>query len=155
MVSGQVANGVTEFAISGGPLLKGGYRRGWIIGEAPKVQKEPLAHFPMKGRLTVRGALLGEKGKISFKTSLRSYIIVDRYTLRQLDMEGIGSKSAPRPATVDAYWINFSTTTGYTLVYFHDVQMHDTVALFDGKALTGWKQPTFEGEHVYNGIRPR
>ena len=59
---------------------------------------------------------------------------------------------------IDGYVCNYKNTTKLTLVYIHHLKLLKTnpsklasKKLFDGNTLNGWKQPTFEGNHVYNG----
>ncbi|MEK6234786.1 MAG: hypothetical protein N2C14_08745 [Planctomycetales bacterium] len=105
------------------PHEQGGFARGWIVGEAPLTQKEPLAHFPTKGRLTARGMLSMGKDGLTFTTAIRGYVIKDRYFAHQLDKLGFSKKSKPRAATIDGYWVNLEKTSGYTLLYFRSVKL--------------------------------
>lgn len=107
------------------PFEKGGFKRPWIVGEVPVKQDPKLVFKPSKGRLNVRGVLKKEKGTYTFTTKLRTYNIVDRYFKHHLHELGLDKKDSTVEATIDAYWMRIDRTSGYTLLYYNDVKLHN------------------------------
>lgn len=142
------------------PHTQGGFRRGWIVGEAPLKQPEHLAHFPVCGRLKVQGVLSKAQDKgLLFKTKLRSYRIVDRYIIYKLNQLGYNEQDGPRKVTLDAYWDNIERVSGYTLIFCNAIKLHPMEtktsktfrSMFNGVSLQGWERGVFPEGHVYNG----